>query len=127
MAGGLISALGLARLKAQLESLGRYAAAQAALTAVLVTLAGLAAVFGVAALTIWLAELFGAALALAIVAAGFLVAALITQLVITVRKRRRAQRAPLMAEGEASDQAALGSIAMMAVVGYLLGRRFERR
>jgi len=130
MPGGLFSILGVARLKSYLESLGRYAGVQAALTAALLVLITLAAGFGITALTIWLVELYGAALAFAFVAAGFVVVALVLQLVLTVRKRRRAARvAPLLGQNDQTDQAgmsdqtALGSIAAIAVIGYLLGRR----
>jgi hypothetical protein len=127
MPGGLISALGLVRLKTYLESLGRYAAIQAALAAVLGALLVLTAGFGVTALTIWLAQQLGAAAAFAIVGAGFLMMALLLEVVIVTRKRKRPAGQLLFGDKEPSDQVALGSIAALAVIGYLLGRRGERR
>ena len=62
------------------------------------------------------------------VAAGFLVLALVVQATVIVHKQRhqRAVRQPLFGDSERSDQAAFGSIAAFAVIGYLLGRRAER-
>ena len=129
MLGSLISALGAARLKSHLEALGRYAGVQALLVLALVLLLALAAGFGVTAVTIWLSDQLGAAVGFLVVATGFLVLALVVQIVVMVRKQRhrRAARQPLFSESERSDQAAFGSIAAFAVIGYLLGRRAERR
>lgn len=126
MPGGLLSALGVARLKTYLQALGRYAGVQALLIVSLVVLIALAAGFGVTALTIWLASEVGAAAAFAAVAGGFLVVALLLQVAIVLRKRKRERRAPLSSGTEPSDQMAFGSIAALAVIGYLLGRRLER-
>lgn len=128
--GTLSAALGVARLKSHLEALGRYAGVQVLLAVAMALLVALAAGFGVTALTIWLADRFGAAAAFATVAAGFLVLALLVQIVLNVRRRRhqrrRGAREPLFSDKERSDQAAFGSIAAFAVIGYLLGRRAER-
>ena len=128
MLGSLISALGAARLKSHVEALGRYVGVQALLVFVLLLLLALAAGFGVTALTIWLSNQLGAAAAFTVVAAGFLVLALVMQATVIVHKQRhqRAVRQPLFGDSERSDQAAFGSIAAFAVIGYLLGRRAER-
>ena len=101
---------------------------QVLLISVLLVLATLAAAFGLTALTIWLSTLFGAAIAFAIVAAGFLVLAVAVQVAVTIHRQRRKRAAsPLLGSaGETSDQAAFGSIAAFALIGYLLGRRVER-
>ncbi len=124
MGGGLISALGVARLTTYLQALGRYVGVQAVLIVSLLVLVALAAGFGVTALTIWLASELGAAAAFAAVAGGFLVVALLLQVAIALRRRRR--RPSLSNGAEHSDQLTFGSIAALAVIGYLLGRRFER-
>ena len=128
MLGSLISAFGAARLKSHVEALGRYVGVQALLVSVLMLLLALAAGFGVTALTIWLSNQLGAAAAFTVVAAGFLVLALLVQATVMVHKqrRRRTAREPLFSESERLDQAAFGSIAAFAVIGYLLGRRAER-
>ncbi len=126
MPGGLLTALGVARFKAHLEAWGRYAGVQALLISALVVLVVVAAGFAVAALTIWLSAQLGAAAAFAVVAAGLLALALLLQIVILVRKRKKARVAPLFGDGDRSDQVAFGSLAAIAVIGYLLGRRTER-
>ena len=126
MPGGLISALGLARLKVYLESLGRYLGLQAVLILALSLLLVLAAGFGVTALTIWLTTQLGAATAFAVVASGFFVVALLVQVAILVRKRKRTRYAAAFGAEVQSDQMAFGSVAAMAVIGYLLGRQVLR-
>jgi hypothetical protein len=127
MPSSLLSAVSLMRLKSQLQSLGRYAAVQGVLLAVLGVLLTLAVGFGITAATIWLATQLGAAAAFAIVAAVLVVVAMPVQIAIVVRKRQRVARPSLLGEGEPSAQMALGSLAALAVIGYLLGRRTERR
>lgn len=122
-----MTALALARLKIHLGSLARHAGMQALLLSVLLVLLALAGGFSVTAATIWLADRLGAAAAFAIVAAGALMAALLVHLAIVFRQRRWARRPALFGDKERSDQAALGSIAVLTVIGYLLGRRSERR
>lgn len=124
---GLLSILGIVQLKAQLESLGRYAGAQAILLGTLMVLILAAVGFGVAALTVWLSALWGTAAALAAVAGGFVVVALLLEVVIVLRKNARAKHARPFVADAPPDQAALGSVAAMALVGYLIGRQFLRR
>lgn len=126
MPDGLLSILGIAGLKSYVVSLGRYAGVQLGLIAALLVTLGLAAGFSVTATTIWLASLWGAAVAFAVVGAGFLVAALLLEVVILVRRNRRPGIAPPYKTDMPGDQV-LGSIAAMAIIGYLLGRRFVRR
>ena len=127
MPGGLISALGLARLEVHLESLGRYLGLQALLISALLLLLVLAGGFGVTALTIWLTTQLGTATAFAVVAAGFLMVALLVQVVILVLKARRRRYAAAFGAEVQSDQMAFGSVAAMAFIGYLLGRQVLRR
>ncbi len=128
MPGGLLLVLG-ERLKSYLELLGRYAAVQTVLALALLALIVLAAGFGVTALTIWLAGLWGPAPAFAAVGAGFLVVALLLEVVIVVRRRGRNKHAPsFKAKADMPpEQAAFGSVAAMAVIGYLIGRQLMRR
>ena len=126
MAGSL-SALGIGRLKSYLESLGRYAGIPAVLIGALLGMIVLALGFGVTALAIWLSSLWGAAIAFAVVGAGFLVAALLLEVIVMVRKNRRTKIVPPYRADMASDQAAFGSVAAMAIIGYILGRRIMRR
>lgn len=126
MPDGLLSILGIAGLKSYVVSLGRYAGIQMGLVAALLVTLALAAGFGVAAITIWLASLWGAAVAFAVVGAGFFVAALLLEVVILLRRNRRPGIVPPFKADMPGDQV-LGTIAAMAIVGYLLGRRFMRR
>ncbi len=126
MPGGLLTALGALRLRIYLKSLARHVGAQAALLAVLLLMLLLAGGFGVTAVTIWLADQLGAAAAFAIEAAGALMAALAIYLVVALRRQKWARRPALFSDAERSEQAALGSIAVLAVIGYFLGRRAER-
>lgn len=123
----LISVLGAARLKSYLTSLGRYAAAQMVLFVALLMLIGLAAIFALTALTIWLVTLWGLAIAFAAVAGGFLVLALLLEIVIVVRQSRWKKRTSAPRPEMPSDQAAFGSIAAIAIIGYVLGRQLLRR
>ncbi len=132
MPGGLLSALGIVRLKNYLASLGRYVVGQAVLLAGLLLMIVLALGFGVTALTIWLAEQWGPAIAFGVVAGGFLVLALILEVIMVVRRMGRAdaarkQPAAAFGAGMPPDQMAFGSVAAMAVLGYILGRQIMRR
>jgi hypothetical protein len=127
MAAWLISTLGLGALRGDLKTFGRYIGGQALILLALLTLAVIAAGFGLTAVTLWLTAQVGAAAAFAIVAAGLCVLAVGLQVVLTVRRRRRASRPGVrMADRLQSNEAAIGSIAALALVGYLLGRRLER-
>lgn len=125
----LISVLNVARLKAYVASAGRYAAVQAVLFLVLMVLIGLAAAFALTALTIWLVTLWGLAIAFAAMAGGFLVVALLLEIVIVVRRRRwnKRKRTSAPRSEMPSDQAAFGTIAAIAIIGYVLGRQLMRR
>jgi hypothetical protein len=129
---GLLSLLGIAQLKAQLESLGRYAGAQAILVGSLAVLIVAAVGFALAALTVWLSEQWGPAAALAAVAGGLVVVALLLEVVIVLRKNARTKHARAFVADAPPDQAALGqaafgSVAAVAILGYILGRQIMRR
>jgi hypothetical protein len=95
-------------------------------TTALVFLAA-AVAFAVAALAIWLTSLFGAAVALAILAGGFLLMALVLLMAMSIRKHGQARRTATLGESPQPNQAALAAVAAVAAIGYLLGRRFDRR
>ena len=130
--GGILSALGVVRLKNYLESVGRYAVIQIVLLAGMLLMIVMALGFGVTALTIWLTEQWGAPLAFAAVAAGFLLFAVVIQIIMTANKNARAKNEPTAKVSASAadvppDQVAFGSVAAMAVIGYILGRQLLRR
>lgn len=143
MLGSVLSAIGLAALKIEARAIAQRVARQAALgvaTGLLVlTALGLA----LAALTVWLAGLIGTIWALLAVAGGLLLIAAILQIVARAGSPRRRPRpadapprrpAPREPEEESAQDpeqpppgSALGSVAVVAVAGFLLARQMFRR
>jgi hypothetical protein len=133
MLNWLISSVGAGLLKgeisARLQRAGRHAA--------LIALAGLlwltAVGFALGAFVTWLSEQVGAVAACGIVAAGFAVLALIIQLTLRLSRGPRAQpqASPLFSGLPGSEELAgaspLGMVAVIAVLGYLLGRQTRPR
>lgn len=133
----LISAIGFATLKDEARQFAGRLARNLALAAAIAVLWVIAFGFGLAALTIWLADVLGAAAACTIIAAALAVIGLALQLTLalTNRKHRSQARSSVRfpglgasAGGEpAGDGQALGSIALIALAGYLLGRQIFRK
>lgn len=122
----LISAIGFAALKDEI----RRATRRAILATVAIVLWLMALGFGLAALTVWLASLWGPIAACGIVAGVFVVAAVVIQISLAATKRKRPAPAPLAGLTAASAMPELGvagAIAGAALVAYLLGRQFFRR
>jgi len=149
----LLSALGLAAVKAEArraaQNFGKQAAIAGATVLLVLTAAGLA----LAALTIWLAGEVGTIWALLIVAGGLLVVAAILQLVARAQGRRpggysRAWTPPPPSFTATSGPAApppggvsfsattgeappmgsvLGSAVIVAIVGFILAREWGKK
>ena len=131
----LLSAAGLAAIWGEIAALARRARRRAILLAAAVLLWLLAFGFGLASLTIWLATEVGAIAAFGIAAAGFALVALVLQFIAVTAARRR-PRSPLSAlmgatpgaaEKDPPNGGALGAMAIVALAGYLIGRRLFRR
>lgn len=134
MLGQLISAVGLAALKGEAAAAAQRAGKRTALYVLAVILWVTALGFLVAALTIWLAGKLGAVAACVIVAAALAVIGLAVQLGLMLTSRRRRQSginlsAPgLSATGQAGGVGSdIGSLAVVAVIGWLLGRQMTRK
>lgn len=134
MLGGLISTLGLSALKGEATAMAERAGKRAALYIVAGILWLCVLGFLIAALTVWLVGEFGGIVACAIVAAVLAALALIVQVSLTMSARRR-QRAQVnvsvpgfSASGTASGPGSdIGALAVVAVVGWLLGRQMTKK
>ena len=134
MIGRLISMFGLAALKGEATAMAERAGKRAALYVLVAILWFAALGFLVAAFTIWLAGELGGLAACAIIAAGLAAVGLIVQvaLAITARRRQRSQvnvsvpgfSATGTATGSGGD---IGALAVVAVVGWLLGRQMTKK
>jgi hypothetical protein len=134
MLGHLISALGLAALKGEATAAAQRAARRTAAWVAIGILWVAAVGFLIAALTIWLAGWLGGIAACVIIAAAFVVIGLIVQIAMAMTSRRRQRTefnlsAPgLSASGSASGPATdIGALAVIAVVGWLLGRQMTKK
>jgi hypothetical protein len=136
MLGRLISTIGLSALGNEVADAagrtGRRAGLYVAAGVLWLTALG----FLLAALTIWLTSLWGAIAACAAVAGALAVIALVLHLVIAMSARRRPQAdfSALLAglSAPAGPSAGpgggdLGALAIVALVGWLLGRRITGR
>jgi len=132
----LLASIGLAALQGEITATVQRAKRRAILTAIAVVFWLLAFAFALAALTVWLAGVVGPLIACAAVAGGFAVVALILQLAASAQKRRK-RPPPSLAdivsevvdktEKEGGEGTVFGLLAIVAVAGYLLGRRILRR
>ncbi len=127
MPGGLLAALGVARLKAYVESTARYVAGQTLLATTALLFLAVSVAFAVTALTIWLTSLLGAAAAFAIVAGGLFLVALVLLMTMSIRKHSQVRRTTGLGESAQPNQVALAAVAAVAAIGYVLGRWFDRR
>src|SRR5258707_9063312 len=134
--GSLLGAIGLAALKSEIKAAGRRVAV-AGVGGVLL----LAAVcFAIAAFAVWLAGEIGTIGALLVIAGGFLALMLVVQGVSRLAGGRRRHRpapsppptGPAAAEPQTADEAVppgseIGAGAIVALVGFLLGRQMLQR
>jgi hypothetical protein len=133
----LISAVGLATLKGEVSQAVGRATRRALLAAVIGILWLIAIGFAIAALAVWLSHVLGTAAACAIIAGGLAVIGLALQLVLALGGKRKPPPAatPFSAAGTATDATEgtpfegqnLTSIALIGVIGYLIGRQIFRK
>ena len=133
----LISAIGLAALKGEVSAIVQRATRRALLMTIVLLLWLAAFGFTIAALAVWLSAELGPIAACGIIATGFAVVGLAIQvsLALSARRRRRADtRVPPVPRvatnpgGSPNVNAGnLGALAIVAVAGYLLGRRLFRK
>ena len=133
----LISTIGLAALKGEITAAASRAGKRSALYFVAAIAWLVALGFLVAALTIWLSNWLGPIAACGIIAGVLIVVGVAIQVGLAITSRRRDPPAvdPLAALGApaaagAAVQAAggtLGSLALIAVIGWLLGRQATRK
>ncbi len=132
--GSLLTGLGFAALKGEVSAVAERAGKRAGLYVLLGILWLAALGFLFAALTIWLTQMFGGIAACAIIAAAFAVLGLIVQVVLMVGARRKRPARPEVnlnipglnatASGAPTD---IGALAVVAFVGWLLGRQMNRK
>ena len=143
MLGVLAKAVGLAFAKEQAEAAMRRTARKVALGAAMAFFLALAFGFGLAAFTVWLSRRVGTIDALTIVAAAALAVALIFYVIVALSERqkpvrRAAAMPPPVAETFADINVGsrtstppagseLGSIAVIALVGFVLARQLWRK
>jgi hypothetical protein len=147
MFGSLLTTLGIAALKNEVQAKTRRLTRRVAFGAATGLLLVLAFSFGLAAFTVWLAGEVGTVQALAIVAAAMLVIAGIVWLVGRAIERSEAAPAarafrpqPLASapladaadgaprpEGEVPTGSFVGSLAVIAVLGFTLARQLFKR
>lgn len=139
--GGLLKAasLGVNRARSEAKAAIQRAVQKAILGGIAVFLLLLAFGFGLGAFTVWLAGEVGTVQALSFVALGFVVVALIIYAIARLSGRkpdRRPEPSPIAAAlnanpiDEGKDDppgSVVGSLAVVAVVGYLMGRQMFRR
>lgn len=132
MLGRLISTIGLSALKNQVTSAAERTGRRAGLYALAAALWLTAFGFSLAAVAVWLTKLWGPIAAYAVVAGGLAVIALIVHLILALSARRRPPQSDFGAAlsgfaapagAPAGPGADIGALAVVAVVGWLLGRR----
>ncbi len=132
-AGNLGIDLAKGRAKAGLRRLVRQAIVGTALALFLVLAFG----FGLAAFTVWAAHQIGVIPALGFIGLGFLVIALLVWVVGAMTDKRPPKRPPpriataMQEESAASEEpttgSTVGAMAVVMIVGFLLGRQLFRR
>jgi hypothetical protein len=131
----LVSAVGLAALKGEASAIARRVTIRASLTALGAVLWLTALGFAVAALAVLLSAELGVIPACAIIAGGLAVVGLAILVGLRLGAGRRRRRMPKPLAGLSSglggspgaDIGGLGSLAVIAIAGYLLGRQLFRR
>jgi uncharacterized membrane protein YebE (DUF533 family) len=141
MLRGLISAAGLAVVRGQVTNAVKRTGRRAGLFALIIATWLIAFGFGLAALTVWLAGELGIILALTLIAGVFALIGLIMYVAMQMADRKQKPAASPFppqfaglgagsaksATGESPTGALLGSIATIAVLGWLLGRKTGRK
>ncbi len=134
--GPLVRAAGIAALKNEAQATARRVGRNVALGAAFGVLVLLAFGFALAAFTVWLAGEIGTIPALGVVALAFLVLAIAVRLIATLSAKPRRRREPPPAFAEPLRAAAsgappmgseLGSMAVIAIVGFILARELSRK
>jgi len=130
----LISTIGVTALKGEVSAMIKRASRRAALTAVAFLLWLVAFGFALAAFVVWLSAQLGGIAACAIVAGIFAVLGVVIQIGLAIGNRRPAQTrstlaglAPGLEKELGVNAGSLGSMAVVALAGYLVGRRLFRR
>lgn len=132
MLNWLISGLGAGLLKGEISARLQRAGRHAALMVLALVLWLAAFGFALGAFVTWLSEQLGPVAACGIVAAAFAVLALIIHLTLRLSRGPRARHEPsplssgLTASEELAKASPLGLVAVIAVLGYLLGRQNRR-
>jgi hypothetical protein len=123
----LISAVGLAALREELQRLAR----RAALSAVAIVLWLIVVGFALAAFTVWLASVVGVIWALLIVAGAFALMAIVIHVIVaTMARKPRTAAAPLAslaASGTIPEIGVAGAIVGAVVIAFLIARQFGRK
>jgi hypothetical protein len=130
----LLTAMGIAAVKGQVAAAAKRFARRAALTSFAGLLWLVVFAFAIAAFTVWLAGEIGTVAALAWIAGGCAIVAILIHigLAITAKRRPKARleahfEAKAGGKGAEADISAVGSVAIFAAIGYLLGRMVNRR
>ncbi len=131
----LLSTIGLAALKGEITAFAKRAGRCALLVAIAGVCWLIAFGFALGALVVWLSSKVGPIGACGIVAAAFIVLALVLQLALTLTANLRRDDPPsplagltgLEEGGLGASAGSLGSMVIVAVAGYLIGRRIFRR
>lgn len=130
----VFAALGVSAVKNQIASTVKRIVRRAALMSVAGLLWLLVFGFALAAFTVWLAGQIGAVAALAWIAGGFAVIAVIIHIILAVTARRRPKpgvEAHIAARAGGTtaeaDLGGMGAVAIFAAIGFLLGRAVNRR
>lgn len=130
----MIQAASLAALRGEVAAIARRTSRRAMLTAIAVLLWALVAGFLLAAFVVWLSGVLGPIWACAIVAAAFAAVALVLHLVAArmardqpwVRFKAHVRELVEAAGQGAVEEGAVGALAVIALVGYILGRSRRR-
>jgi len=136
-----VAEVGVRMARNEVKAAANRAAKNAAFAAALGVLAILAFGFALAAFTVWLAGEIGAVAALGYIALGFLGLAIIVYIIWRVsmggeQRRRQPAPSPLSAAPDAEPPgtgqepppgSALGSLGVVALVGFLMARQIFRR
>jgi hypothetical protein len=136
--GGLLKAasVGVAIARSRARAAIRNAVKQAVFASIVLVLLVLAFGFGLGCFTVWLSHEIGTVPALGFIALGFLVIAIIVYVIWRVSSqpapaRRRSPIADSFDEKKRGQEpppgSALGSLAVVALVGYLMGRQIFRK
>jgi hypothetical protein len=131
----LISAIGFAALKGEAAKFARSVGRRAAIVMLLAAIWVAATGFALGSLTVWLSHELGTVAACAIIAAGLAAIGLGVQLAMILSARRKPSGGYKVPLGETISNgngtplpvsANLSAMAVVALVGYVLGRQLIR-